>query len=87
MALREINTGRGISRTSLTPFEIALVRSRRIDSLSGQGLFQDTFSRVRKVALDVPDLEVLWQLCRWDTVMEAAYIEALASLRAEGHRL
>lgn len=85
---RVIATGRDVAYTSMTPKELAVLRARRIDSLSDQGLFMDTFLRVRKVALDMPDLDTLLTLMggrHMDPVMEAALIEALASLRAEGH--
>jgi hypothetical protein len=90
MVRREINTGRGTELTNLTPFQIALIRSRQIDGAAERILFQDTFSRVRHVAPGMSDREVLWTVMggrHTDPVMEAAYIEALASLRADGMRL
>ena len=87
--MREINTGRGICLTDLTPAEIAVVRSRRIESLVDRYLFIDTFDRIRHVAdvlLHLPlELELICvELTRDSTVTQAAMIEALASLRAEG---
>lgn len=90
--MRVINTGKGIARTNLSPAEIAGRRADRIGSLSDQNLYMDTFARVRKVApslAHVPlDLEMICvELTRHSATMEAAMIEALASLRAEGVRL
>lgn len=71
---------------------IAKLHAGRLDTISDQLLFMDTFARVRTVApalADRPlDLETLCVgLMRGIPVMEAAMIEALASLRAEGMTL
>lgn len=90
--IRTIHTGRGVSRTSSTPAEIAKVRANRLYSFADRQLFMDTFARVRQVApalAHLPlDLELICvELTRNSSVMEAAMIESLASLRAEGIRL
>lgn len=90
--MRTIHTGRGISQTSRSVADIAADRAARLDSFSDRRLFLDTFDRVRQVApalAHLPlDLELICvELTRHSSVMEAAMIEALASLRAEGVRL
>jgi hypothetical protein len=90
--MRSINTGRGISQTSRSVADIAADRASRLDSWGDQQLFLSTFDRVRQVApklAHIPlDLELICvELTRNSSVMEAAMIEALASLRAEGVRL
>jgi hypothetical protein len=90
--MREINTGRGISRTSRSVADIAADRAARLDNWGDQQLFLSTFDRVRQVApklAHIPlDLEMICvELTRNSSVMEAAMIEALASLRADGVRL
>lgn len=70
---------------------IAVDRSRSIDSHVDQLLYMRTFDRVRGVAPALAatplDLETVCDMTRHSSVMEAAMIEALASLRAEGVRL
>lgn len=89
--MREINTGRGPVFTDRSPDEIAEQRAKRLDSYTDRVLFVDTFQRVRQVAVDLantlPGAELLYRMCAPYPVMEAAYIEALASLRAEGVRI
>lgn len=84
--MRTIDTGRGLEYTTRTPSDIAAMRAAALTSLRDQGLYLDTFTRVRMVAVDLPDLDALWTIAggSWiDPVTEAAMIEALASLRAE----
>ena len=84
---RWIDTGRGVCMTRLTPAQIAARRARLIDSISERSVFVDTFTRTRAVAVNMPDLDLLWTLAGGShvvPVIEAAMIEALASLRAEG---
>lgn len=90
--MRTINTGRGVSHTALSPADIAKARAAKVDGWADQQLFLSTFDRVRQVApalAHLPlDLELICvELTRNSSVMEAAMIEALASLRAEGMRL
>lgn len=91
MRNRIIKLGRGSASTALTPHQIAAVRAERIDGFADQQLFLSTFDRFRTAApalSDPMDLEaVCTQLTTGVPVMEAAMIEALASLRAEGVRL
>lgn len=85
MTRRMIDTGRGVSVTNMTPTEIA---TRRLTD--DPELFLDTFARVRSVARGVGDLDTLWAILggsHVDHTMEAAAIEALASLRADGVRV
>ncbi len=89
---REINTGHGFVLTRATHAEIAERRSQRIESPFERHLFMDTYGRYREVALSLAhkpmDLEtVCTELTKHSAAMEAAMIEALASLRAEGHQL
>jgi hypothetical protein len=91
MSERVIRIGRpfGTVTTPLKPADIAHRRAQRIDSLSDRGLFLDTFVRVYSVAASLPDLDTLWTVMGgryMDPVMEAAAIEALAGMRAEGWR-
>lgn len=90
--MRSINTGRGVSQTSLSVADIAAARAERLDVWADRVLFLSTFDRVRQVAPKLAhlplDLELICvELTRHSSVMEAAMIEALASLRAEGVRL
>lgn len=90
--VRTINTGRGVSHTALPPADIAKARASRLDNWADRQMFLSTFHRVRQVAPKLAhlplDLELICvELTRHSTVMYAAMIEALASLRAEGVRL
>ena len=90
--MRHIRTGRGASATALSPAAIAVKRSHLIDSRAERILFMDTFNRISRVAkqlvvLSPLDLDTACDMTRRSSVMEAAMIEALASLRAEGLRL
>lgn len=92
MTKRVIQLGRGTAVTVLTPHQIAAVRAERVEGYADQLLFLSTFDRFRRVAPEVAkhpmDLEMLYlELSANVPVMQAAMIEALASLRAEGVRL
>lgn len=71
--------------------DIAVSRSLLLDSHADRALYLRTFGRVRKVAPALAatplDLETACDMTLNSSVMEAAMIEALASLRAEGIRL
>lgn len=90
--MRTIQTGRGVACTELAPADIAGRRSMLLDSFAERNLFRATFARVRTIAPPMAhlplDLEmVCTEFTRHSSVMEAAMIEALASLRAEGVRI
>lgn len=90
--MRTIHTGRGVSHTSLSVIDLAERSASRLDNWADQQLFLRTFDRVRQIAPDLAHLPLELELIcveftRHSTVMEAAMIEALASLRAEGARL
>lgn len=93
--MRTIHTGHGVARTALKPADIAGRRSLMLDSFAERALFRDWFDRYRDAAVrlwSTPDgpfeLESLAHAARGQSsVHEAALIEALASLRAEGARL
>lgn len=89
---RSISIGRYRVWTRKSVSEIAAARAARLDRWMDERLFLSTFDRVRKVApalAHLPlDLEaVCTEFTQHSAVMEAAMIEALASLRAEGMRL
>ena len=79
------------SRRNATAAELAAVRAGKMDRAADRALYLRTFDRVRKVAPALAaaplDLETVCDMTRDSSVMEAAMIEALASLRAEGVRL
>jgi adenosylmethionine-8-amino-7-oxononanoate aminotransferase len=79
------------SRRNATAAELAAVRADKMDSAADRALYLRTFARVRKMAPALAatplDLETVCDMTRDSSVMEAAMIEALASLRAEGFRL
>lgn len=87
---RAINTGRGVSRTGLSPIQIAELRPTEDPQL-----FLDEYNKYRGVARRLTllptaplEIETLGFIARLDgPVQEAAMIEALAGLRAEGVRL
>lgn len=90
--MRTIHTGRGVARTTMSPANIAGQRSMLLDTREERDLFRRTFARVRTIAPPLAafplDLEMIYiEFTRHSSVMEAAMIEALASLRAEGVRL
>jgi hypothetical protein len=90
--MRGIDTGRGVSQTTRSVTDIATDRAALLDTWAEQRLFLDLFGRVRQFApglADRPlDLEQACdQLAVSGPVTEAAMIEALASLRAEGVQL
>lgn len=88
--MRAIDTGRGISRTALSPVQIAELRPTEDPQL-----FMDAFDRYRGIVPSMlrgstgpVDIDTLSTWARDSgATQEAALIEALASLRAEGVRL
>ena len=85
MTRRRIDTGHGVITSHRTPVEIAERRPT-----GDPKLFLETFARVRTIAASLPDLDTLWTILgdrHTSPVMEAAAIEALASLRAAGIRM
>lgn len=87
--MRKVSTGRRTIWVDRTVMQIATIRTEQIDRLSDRQLFMDTFTRVRSVAPALSckpgSLETACdRLSRKGAVTEAAMIEALASLRAEG---
>lgn len=93
--MRTIQTGRGISRTSLTPDRIAGRRSTLLDTADERELFRDQFAQYRDrvsslwaASAGPLEIETLGRIARdHGSIHEAAFIEALAGLRAEGARL
>lgn len=93
--MRTVQTGHGASQTALTTAGIADHRSLLLDSISERNLFRDWFARYRELASRLwatptgpLEIEALGHVAREQgSVQEAAFIEALASLRAEGVRL
>lgn len=83
------------SRRNATAAELAAVRADKMDSHADRALFMDKFIAYRDVAAllwllpTAPlEIETLGTVARAaGPVQEAAMIEALASLRAEGVRL
>lgn len=87
--MRTIRLGRGFAQTTMTPAAIASLRSWKSEDPE---LFMRTFAGVRKVAAPLSamplDLETICtEFTRHSATMEAAMIEGLASLRAEGVEL
>ena len=78
-------------REQASPKDIVVSRSLLLDSYADRALYLRTFDRVRKVAPSLAatpmDLETVCDMTLNSSVMEAAMIEALASLRAEGRLL
>jgi hypothetical protein len=79
-------------RDHKSPTDIAVSRSLMLDTEPERILFMDTFTRIRRLAVGLinspMDAELLYFAASTrGSVMEAAMIEALASLRAEGIRL
>ncbi len=90
--MRCIQTGHGISYSTKSPVAIAAHRSFSLEGRMEQTLFISTFHHIRRMAADLSTLPVdLENACdravRHGSVAEAAMVEALASLRAEGVRL
>lgn len=93
--MRTIGTGHGSAETALTPSAIAAKRSLMIDDQADRFLFMDAFARYRGLAVKLwaaptgpLEINALGRVARvLGPVQEAAMIEALASLRAEGIRL
>lgn len=87
--MRTIRLGRGFAQTTMTPAAIASLRSWKSEDPE---LFLRTFANVRKVGASLSrlpmDLEMICtEFTRHSATMEAAMIEGLASLRAEGVKL
>lgn len=89
---RTIRIGRNVIQTRLTVKEIAERRADRLSNYTDQSLFLDAFVQVRSVAMSLArhplDVDAMCTaVSARGPVQEAALIEALASLRAEGVQL
>lgn len=84
---RHINTGHGVSLTQKTVFEIAADRAENLSDPRLYVTFIDAFNRIRQAVRSGSDIENLWRSVRGNDLLLSAYVEALASLRAEGHRI
>ena len=85
--VRYINTGHGTSITRMTVFEVAARRAENLTDPSQYEMFLNAFNRIRMSARRGSDLENLWRMVWGNDLLLSAYVEALASLRAEGHRV
>lgn len=89
MSRRTIDLGYGVAVTNLNPAQIARQRAGLIDSFTDQERFMHYYARFRDIAgrMSPMDLDRACDTATHEPIAEAAMIEALASLRAEGHRL
>lgn len=85
--VRYIYTGHGVAITCKTVHQIAADRAGNLCEPGQHTTFIDAFERIRLAVLKGYDTETLWRSVRGNDLLLSAYVEALASLRAEGHRL
>lgn len=84
MTRRLIRFHDGERNTSFTVTECAALRAANLSNPEDRERFMTRFALTRDVVPDIPEIDPIWRLRTTDAVSEAATIEALASLRAEG---